>query len=162
MGEHPQDGQQASLRTAARAIVRFEHEHELPRLRQLVSEHAAAVSAIEVAKQKLTRLERSIRAHEEYVIQRFSTADIAADAIDLLAWRLSATLGAQAVERLTRKAVDVEAELKKLIKDCKGISDCLQIERDHGWDKVTRESFDWLRREVAQTEKEATWRSGRA
>jgi hypothetical protein len=63
---------------------------------------------------------------------------------------LSARLGAQAVERLTAKAVELEKELRSFLKERKGLSDCLIVQQLHGWDKVTRESFAWLQREIAQ------------
>lgn len=151
MRSAPQDGQQDTLRTAARAIVRFEHAHELPRLKQLVADHGTAVSAIEVAKQKLTRLERSIAAQGGYIEGRFAEHDVTGDAIDLLAWELSARLGSQAVERLTDRALELEEQLHAFVRSHPGISDCLAVEREVGWDKVTRESFDWLNHEVSLT-----------
>jgi hypothetical protein len=150
MRDAPQDGQQRELQSAARRIVAFEVETELPKLKQLVEDHGAAVAAIEQAKQKLARLETSIASQREYITGKFPSADTTADAIDCLAWELSARLGAQAVERLTAKAVELEKELRSFLKERKGLSDCLIVQQLHGWDKVTRESFAWLQREIAQ------------
>jgi hypothetical protein len=147
-----QPDRQRDLITAARAIIRFEHEHELPRLKQWVSEHAAAVSAIEGAKQKLLRLERSIANQRDYIATRFPTTDTTADAIDCLAWELSAKLGASAIERMTVRAAELERELREFVKERKGISHCLTVEQERGWDKVTRENFSWLEREVEQAQ----------
>ncbi len=141
MGDHPQDGQQAELRTAARAIIRFEHEQELPRLKQLVTEHGSAVAAVGAAKQKLTRLERSIASQRTYIVDRFPTVDTTGDALDLLGWELSAQLGAQAIEQLTARAVETEQELRALVKRKTGLADCLLVQQNEGWDKITQVSI---------------------
>ncbi|MEY2487385.1 MAG: hypothetical protein QOH39_3033 [Verrucomicrobiota bacterium] len=155
MRDSPEDGQQASLRTAARAIVRFEHEHQLPKLKQLVADHGAAVAAIEAAKQKLTRLERSIANQRLYITARFPTADTTTDAIDLLAWELSAKLGGAAIERLVARAAEIEQELKLFVRDRKNISDCLAVEQEHGWSRTMKESFLYLFREFEQPQQTA-------
>ncbi len=151
MRERPQDGQQTELRTAARALIRFEHEHELPRLKQLVTEHASAVAAVEAARQKLTRLERSIATQRGYIVDRFPTTDVTSDSVDLLGWELSAQLGAQAIDQLTARAVETEQELRSLVKGRSGLSDCLLVQQEQGWDKITADSWDWMRREFPKT-----------
>ena len=71
----------------------------------------------------------------------------------IFAWQPSTRLGIRAIERLTAKAVELEGDLKTFVRDRKGISDCLLVEQEHGFDKVTKESFSWLYREVEQTAK---------
>lgn len=154
MQSAPRDGLQTELRSAARAVVRFEVENELPKLKQLVADHGAAVAAIEGAKQKLTRLERSIASQESFISSRFATTDTTADALDLLGWRESARVGSATVDALTAKAVDLEQELKAFVRDRKGISDCLAVEQQFGWDRPTRDSFSWLNREFVATQPE--------
>ncbi len=151
MRDAPQDGQQTELRTAARALIRFEHENELPRLKSLVADHAAAVSAVDLANAKLLRLERSIAAQESYIRGRFATHNTTTDAIDLVGWRESARLGREAAQSLVLTAQALENELREFVKNRKGVSDCLEVEREHGWDAITAQSFDWLRREFPNT-----------
>lgn len=151
MRSAPEDGLQRELQGCARRIVTFEHEHRLPRLKLLVADHGSAVSAIEVARQKLTRLERSIVSQASYIENRFAEHDVTGDSFDLLAWELSARLGAQAVAKLTERALELEDELHAFVKSHPGASDCIQVEQKLGWDKTTRESFSWLDREAVQT-----------
>ena len=155
MREAPQDGQQTDLRTAARAIVRFEHENQLPHLKALIADHAQAISALEQAAQKLKRLQSSIASRRDYITDKFPTADVTSDAIDCLAWELSAKLGAEAVERLTARAAEIEQVLKIFVKGKTGLGDCILVEQQVGWDARTRESFSWLTREFPQTTQEA-------
>jgi hypothetical protein len=143
---------QEDLLTAARAIVRFEIEHALPKLKELVSAHGSAVANIEAARAKLNRLERSIANQELYVSQRFAEHDVVGATLDLLAWKESARFGAEAVKSLIAEGAGLESELRAFIKERKGISDCLTVEQQLGWDQTTRESFSWLFREVAQAE----------
>lgn len=150
MRDAPQDGQQRELQSVARAIVKFEVENELPQLKRLVANHVTALAAIQQAKEKLARLEHSIANQREYITAKFPSADTTDDAIACLGWELSAKLGAAAIESLTSRAVELERELKTFVRDHKGASDCLLVEQVHGFDKITRESFAWLQREVEQ------------
>src|SRR5436190_10692494 len=145
MRDAPQDGQQRELQSAARAIVRFELENELPKLKQLVEDHGAAVAAVEAATQKLSRLELSISNQRRFIVNRFPANDTTGDALDLLAWELSAQLGSTAIEELQTRAVELESELRVFLKGKSGLADCLLVQRNEGWDKATAESFDWLR-----------------
>ena len=139
---------QRDLQSAARAIVRFECENQLPRLRELVTAHRNSVSEIEVAKQKLNRLESSIRNQEFFILKRFSETDTTVDALDLLGWRESARIGAQAIEALNEQAADLEAELKTFVKDHRGVSECIEIESSSiAWNKSERENFSWMARD---------------
>ena len=150
MAVAPRNGQQSEILAAARKIIGFECANELPRLKQLVADHGAAVSALEQVKQKLVRLERAIVNQESYIAGRFAAVDTTGDALELLGWRESARIGAETVGTLTAKAVALEQELRLFLKGRGGLGDCLAVEQQTGWDKRTRESFAWLEREFVQ------------
>ena len=87
--------------------------------------------------------------------QRFAEHDVVGDTLDLLAWKESARFGAEAVKSLIAEAAGLESELRAFVKERKGISDCLTVEQQLGWDKTTRESFSWLVRECEQSQQTA-------
>jgi hypothetical protein len=73
------------------------------------------------------------------------------DCIDLQAWREAEKLGSEAIELLKTRAHGIERQLREFIKDKKGISDCLEVDRSKGFSRSERESFAWVEREVATT-----------
>src|ERR1039457_4307526 len=109
------DGQpdrQQNFIQAARRIIAFEHENELPRLKELVVAHGSAVAKIDAGRQKLERLERAIGNQELYIAGRFADNDVVGDTLDLIAWRKSHLLGTKAVKSLIAQAAELETELR--------------------------------------------------
>lgn len=134
---------QSDLLSAARAVVRFQVQNELPKLRELVAVHRDSVTEIESAKQKLSRLASAIRNQEFCICQRFAQNDVTAESIDLLAWREVAKLGQNAVQLLEEQAIRLERELREFIKAHKGVSDCLEIDSSSiAWSKSERDNFE--------------------
>ena len=57
--------------------------------------------------------------------------------------------------KMGKRVFELESVLRVFLKGKNGVADCLLVQRNEGWSNEIAESFNWLRREVAQAAREA-------
>ncbi len=147
----PRDGLQEELQTLARRVIAFECKNETERLKSLIATHHEAAAKIELARQKLQKLERAVISQEILIAARFPESDVIGLTLDLIAFERSALIGAQAVENLIAVADDAEADVTGFLKVHRGVSECLPLAREFDWES-DRPNFAWMEREFSQKE----------
>ena len=82
----PRDGLQEELQTLARRVIAFECKNETERLKSLIATHHEAAAKIELARQKLQKLERAVISQEILIAARFPESDVIGLTLDLIAF----------------------------------------------------------------------------